>query len=141
MNIFLEQTITSNCVLFLLAALGIWLAGSRLPLYADAISDRKRIGKAFIGLVFLAGVTSLPEIVAILSASVAGKPKLVLGALFGGIAMQTAVLALADAFMSPSPITCFPTNFPPRLRPQFLHFCSRSYWPSPRSATSSFFSI
>lgn len=120
MDIFLNQTIATNLCLFALAALGVWMAGSRLPLYADAISDRKRIGKAFIGLVFLAGATSLPELVATLSASLAGQPKLVLGGLFGGIAMQTAVLALADAFMSPSPISCFPRKLSSALEATLL---------------------
>jgi cation:H+ antiporter len=120
MQFFLEQTVATNFVLFLLAALGVWLAGSRLPLYADAIADRKRIGKAFIGLVLLAGATSLPEIVATLSASLAGKPKLVLGVLFGGIAMQTAVLALADAFLSPHPLTCYPRKLSSALEATLL---------------------
>ncbi len=120
MNPFIDQTITANLILFALAATGVWFAGSRLPLYADAIADRKRIGKAFIGLVFLAGATSLPEIVATLTASIAGEPKLVLGTLFGGITMQTAVLALADAFAGSSPLTRYPRKLSSALEATML---------------------
>ena len=108
MSPLLNQPVLVNAPLFILMALGVWRAGSLLPLYADAISDRRRIGKAFVGLVFLASATSLPEIVTTLTGSLAGAPRLVLGTLFGGIAMQTAVLALADATISSRPLTSFP---------------------------------
>ena len=120
MDLFVEQPMAVNFALFVLAAAGVWLAGSRLPLYADAIADRKRIGKAFIGLVFLAGATSLPEIVTTLTASIAGEPGLVLGTLFGGITMQTAVLALADAFVAPSALTQFPRKLSSALEATML---------------------
>ena len=120
MDLFAGQHMALNFALFALAAAGVWLAGSRLPLYADAIADRKRIGKAFMGLVFLAGATSLPEIVATLTAAIANKPSLVLGTLFGGIAMQTAVLALADAVVAPSALTHFPRKLSSALEATML---------------------
>ncbi|GBE42361.1 inner membrane protein YrbG [bacterium BMS3Bbin10] len=119
-DFFAGLPMAANFALFALAAAGVWLAGSRLPLYADAISDRKRIGKAFIGLVFLAGATSLPEIVATLTAAITNKPGLVLGTLFGGIAMQTAVLALADAVAAPAALTHFPRKLSSALEATML---------------------
>jgi cation:H+ antiporter len=39
------------------------LAGTRLSIYGDALGDRTGLGSGLIGLVFLAAVTSLPELV------------------------------------------------------------------------------
>jgi len=39
------------------------LTGIRLSIYGDALGDRTGLGNGLIGLVFLAGVTSLPEVV------------------------------------------------------------------------------
>lgn len=44
------------------AVLVVW-AGSRLSLYGDALGERTGLGSGFAGLIFLAGVTSLPELV------------------------------------------------------------------------------
>lgn len=52
--------LAANVLLFTLAAVGVRIAGSRLSLFAEAISDRKRIGKALMGLVFLTGGIVLP---------------------------------------------------------------------------------
>lgn len=97
-----------NLLIFAAAAGGVWVAGSRLPLYGDEIADRYRIGHAFIGLVLLATATSLPEIVTTVTGALAGAPRLVLNNMFGGIAMQTAILAVADAFAGRAPLTSYP---------------------------------
>ncbi len=102
-----QQPIILNLGLFVAAAVGVWFAGSRLAIYADAIADRRRIGHAFMGLVFVAAATSLPELVTTLYGASAGEPKLVLGNMFGGIAMQTAILAVADGFAA-APLTSYP---------------------------------
>ena len=39
------------------------LSGIRLSIYGDALGDRTGMGRGLIGLVFLAAVTSLPELV------------------------------------------------------------------------------
>ncbi len=114
-----QQPIILNLGLFVAAVAGVWFAGSRLAIYADAIADRRRIGHAFMGLVFVAAATSLPEIVTTLYGASAGEPKLVLGNMFGGIAMQTAVLALADRFAA-GPLTSYPRKTTPALEATLL---------------------
>ncbi|RMF09300.1 MAG: sodium:calcium antiporter, partial [Alphaproteobacteria bacterium] len=79
-----------NLALFAACAAAVWLAGTRLSRLADAISDRLRIGKALMGLVFLATATSLPEIVTVITAALANDAQLVLSNMFGGITFQTA---------------------------------------------------
>lgn len=97
-----------NLLLFVAAAAAVWLAGTRLAVFADAISDRLRIGKAFMGLVFLAFATELPEVATTITAAIADEAQLVLNNMFGGITMQTAVLAVADASIPAVTLTQFP---------------------------------
>lgn len=85
-----------NLVLFTTAAVVVWFAGSRLTFYADAISNATGIGQAAIGIMLLAGVTSLPEIGVTATAAIAGNADLAVNNLFGSIALQVAVLAMVD---------------------------------------------
>ena len=100
--------LAANLALFALAAAGVWFAGSRLAIYADAIADRKRIGHAFMGLVFVAAATSLPEMVTTIYGALSGEALLVLGNMFGGISMQTAILVIADIFVARAALTSYP---------------------------------
>jgi len=104
-----------NLALFAAAAAGVWLAGTRLCNYADAIADRKRIGKAMMGFVFLAAATELPEVATTIIGSIAGEARLVLNNMFGGITMQTAILAVADATVPMVALTAYPRNPTPAL--------------------------
>jgi cation:H+ antiporter len=63
---FFEQLIgtqTGLLLAFLATAAGVVLAGIRLSLYGDALGERTGLGRGLVGLVFLAAVTSLPELV------------------------------------------------------------------------------
>jgi cation:H+ antiporter len=88
-----------NLTLFALAGTIVWLSGTRLAIYADIISDRKNWDKASMGFIFLALATQLPEIVTNTTGALHGNGELVLNAMFGGMTMQTAVLAIADIFV------------------------------------------
>ncbi len=88
-----------NLTLFFLAGVAVWLSGTRLSIYADIISDRKNWDKASMGFIFLALATQLPEIVTNTTGALHGNGELVLNAMFGGMTMQTAVLAIADIFV------------------------------------------
>jgi cation:H+ antiporter len=96
-----------NLVVFGVAAAIVWLVGTRLATYADAIAERTGLGKAFIGLVLLATATSLPEIGTTATASIAGNAALAVNNIFGGIAMQTAILAIADVAVVRGALTYF----------------------------------
>jgi cation:H+ antiporter len=103
-----QLPLSITLVAFIGAAVGVWFAGSRLAIYADAIADRKRIGQAFMGLVFVAAATSLPEMVTTLYGALSGEAALVLGNMFGGITMQTAILAIADVSFAAMALTSYP---------------------------------
>lgn len=82
---------------FVVSAIAVLIAGTRLSRYAEAIADRTGIGKALVGALFLGGVTSLPELAATLTAALIDNPSLAVNNLLGGVTMQVAILAIADA--------------------------------------------
>ena len=105
---FSSLPMAANMALFVLAAAVVWIAGTRLAIIADVIADRKRIGKALMGLLFLAAATELPELVTTISAAMKNNAALVLNNMFGGITMQTAILAVADGAVIHATLTSYP---------------------------------
>jgi cation:H+ antiporter len=81
---------------FVAAAALVWVAGIRLAGYTEEVAARTGLGQAFLGALLLGGVTSLPEVSTTVSASAIGNAPLAVNNIFGGIALQVAVLALAD---------------------------------------------
>lgn len=104
-----------NMAIFGGAAVVVWIAGTRLAGYADTIASRTQLSKALLGMLLLGIATSLPEIATTATAAVIGNVQLVAGNLFGGIALQVALLAVADVvavrgaltFFTPQPILLF----------------------------------
>ncbi|MGB3245065.1 MAG: hypothetical protein WBB25_11055 [Sulfitobacter sp.] len=92
---------------FALSAACVWVAGARLAYLADALADRFKLAKSLVGLLLLSLATSLPEVATTLTAAIQQSRDLVLNNLFGGIALQTAILAMAD-FWARGPITNYP---------------------------------
>ena len=104
---FETLSLPANLVLFAIAAAGVWFAGARLTYLVDALADRLHLAKSLMGLLVLSLATSLPEVATTLSAAAAQAQELVLNNLFGGIALQTAILATAD-FWARGAITNYP---------------------------------
>lgn len=100
--------LAANIAIFAAAAAGVWVAGHGLARDADEFARRTGLGSAFVGLVLLATVTSLPEIATTVTASISAKPALVLGNILGGVTVQTAILALADATIVRGALTRYP---------------------------------
>jgi cation:H+ antiporter len=95
---FLSFPLFVNISIFALCAAAVWHVGSRLTLLADVISEQYQISRSTIGLLFLALATSLPEVATTLTAAIKSYQPLVLNNLFGGIVLQTTILAIADGF-------------------------------------------
>ena len=77
-------------------AVVITVVGTRMAFLADRLADRTGLGEAFVGAVFLGASTSLPGITASVTAAWDGLASLALSNALGGIAAQTAFLAIAD---------------------------------------------
>lgn len=88
-----------------LAAL-IFFSGRRLSLYGDAIAAHLGLGKAWIGLVLMASVTSLPELtVGISSVAIVGSADLALGDVMGSCVFNLFLLSLMDALVPGAPLS------------------------------------
>ena len=79
----------------------IGAAGSRLSRYGDVIAEKTGLGRSWVGLVLLATVTSLPELVTGLSAvTLARVPDIAAGDVLGSCVFNLAILVAVD-FLHP----------------------------------------
>ena len=85
-------------LIFAGAAAFVWVAGVRLSNTTDVLSSRLGLGEALGGLLMLAIVTNLPEIAITASAALSNELGIAVGNILGGIAIQTVVLVVLDAF-------------------------------------------
>lgn len=82
---------------FALCAGLIGFAGVRLSRYGDAIAAHTGLSRNWVGLILLATVTSLPELVTGLSAvTVAAAPDIAVGDVLGACVFNLAILAMID---------------------------------------------
>ena len=91
-----ELPIWGVFALFALAAVTILFCGLRMTELADRLADRTGLGEAVIGGVLLGAATSLSGTIVSLTAALDGRASLAFSNGVGGIAAQTAFLALAD---------------------------------------------
>ncbi len=85
-------------IIFLISTIAIWFAGIKITKAIDAITTHYNLGEAFGGMVFLSIVTNLPEIAITVVAAYHHDYDIAVSNLLGGIAIQTFVLVLIDAF-------------------------------------------
>lgn len=83
-------------VTFFLSAALIVFAAMQLAKYGDVIAVRTRLGGMFIGVLLLAGVTSLPEVLTTISSVYQGVPNLAAGNLLGSNLFNMFLLAILD---------------------------------------------
>jgi len=89
--------------LFALCALVIVVSGARLSYYGDVIAERSGLGQAWVGVIAMASVTSLPELVTGVSASVIGAPEIAAGDVVGSCLFNLLILGVLD-LLSPKPL-------------------------------------
>jgi Ca2+/Na+ antiporter len=105
MALFDDFGLGINIAIFAAAAVAVWLAGTRIANCTDELAERLGLSRALLGVLLLAVVTSLPEIATSFTAARAGNADMAVNNLLGSIAMQVAVLALADLAISKRPLT------------------------------------
>ena len=92
---------------FLLCLAIILFAGTKLARYGDAIAEKTGLGRIWIGLILIAAITTMPELVTSVS-SVAlvrpPSPDLALGTLFGSCLFNLSILALLDILHAHTPV-------------------------------------
>ncbi|MCM2348501.1 MAG: hypothetical protein NDI69_00680 [Bacteriovoracaceae bacterium] len=89
---------TQLLIQFFLSASAIVVAGIFLARAADDIGEFTKMGRLLAGSIFLAGATSLPELLIDISAINKGMPDLAVGDLMGSSLINLLILAVADLF-------------------------------------------
>jgi cation:H+ antiporter len=89
---------------FLVSALLIVLAGTRLTRSAETIAENTGLGVLWAGVFLLPLATSLPELVTSWRAAVILAPDLSLGNVFGSNMFNVTIIAMIDLFHGPTPI-------------------------------------
>ena len=85
---------------FIGCAAVIFFAGHRLSFYGDQLAEKTGMGKAWIGLILMASVTSLPELmVGVSSSAIVQDADLAVGDIMGSCAFNLGILAMMDAFV------------------------------------------
>jgi cation:H+ antiporter len=83
----------------------ILASGMKLSRYGDVIAEKTGLGGIWIGLLLIAAITSMPELVTgVSAAALVGSSDLALGALFGSNMLNLLVIALLDVLSHPVPI-------------------------------------
>jgi cation:H+ antiporter len=96
---------TGSLLLFVVLAALIFFSGKKLSEYGDMIARHMGLGRAWIGLVLMASVTSLPELsVGISSSALAGSADLALGDVMGSCVFNLFILSMLDVFVRGEPL-------------------------------------
>jgi cation:H+ antiporter len=91
---------------FLALTGAVLFAGTNLSKYADIIAEKTGLGRTFIGVVLLASVTSLPELITgVSSVTVFNVPNIAVGDVLGSCMFNLLILALADVVVGGQPLS------------------------------------
>lgn len=89
---------------FVLAGLVVLAAGSWLPQVADALAGELGLSRTFVGTVFMAVVTTLPEMAVTVAALRLRALDMAIGNLLGSNLFNVLILAVDDAFYTRGPL-------------------------------------
>ncbi|ABU60325.1 sodium/calcium exchanger membrane region [Roseiflexus castenholzii DSM 13941] len=93
-------------LLFIACAAVILVAGTQLSRYGDVIADMTGLGRTWIGVVLLASVTSLPELITgFSSVAIYRVPDIAMGDIAGSCMFNLLIIAILDALHGPAPIS------------------------------------
>ncbi|NOZ24562.1 MAG: sodium:calcium antiporter [Nitrospirae bacterium] len=91
---------------FVLCTSLIVYSGSKLSKYGDIIAEKTGLSRTWIGLILIASVTSLPELVTgISSVTYTDAPDIAVGDILGSCVFNMLILAILDAVYRPMPIS------------------------------------
>jgi cation:H+ antiporter len=91
---------------FLVCTLAILYSGTKLSKYGDIIAEKTGLGRVWIGVVLLAFVTSLPELVTGISSVVVFEaPDIAAGDVFGSCVFNMFIIALLDILERTAPLS------------------------------------
>jgi cation:H+ antiporter len=84
----------------------IFFSGSRLAKYGDIIAEKNGLGRTWIGVILMASITSLPELITgISSVTIFDLPNITTGDILGSCLFNILIIALLDAIVGSVPIS------------------------------------
>ena len=86
------------------AAVAILIGGLLLPVFAANIADKMAIGRGFVGTVFVAAATSLPELAVSMAALRQGSVNMAIANLLGSNLFNILILAIEDGLYFDGPL-------------------------------------
>ncbi len=97
MILWLQFTVVTGVIVF---------AGTNLSKYGDVIAEKTGMGRTWVGIILMASVTSLPELITgISSVAIFDLPNIAVGDVFGSCMFNLLILATMDALSGPTPIS------------------------------------
>jgi len=97
MTLWLQFTLVTGVIVF---------AGTNLSKYGDVIAEKTGMGRTWVGVVLMASVTSLPELITgISSVAIFDLPNIAIGNVLGACMFNMLTIALLDAMSRPEPIS------------------------------------
>ena len=82
---------------FIICTVVILYAGQELSKYGDILAEKTGLGRTWIGIVLMASITSLPELITgVSSVAIFNLPNLAAGDIFGSCMFNILILALLD---------------------------------------------
>lgn len=92
-------------LLFFICSGIIIFCGSKLSKYGDIIAEKSGLGRTWIGVVLMASITSLPELITGLSSSTyADTPNIAVGDVLGSCVYNMFIIVLIDFFDQKMPV-------------------------------------
>lgn len=101
---YAEVSLRKALTRYIVAAIIVIVAATFLPSLGERIAEETGLGQAFVGTLFIALTTSLPEVVVSLAAVRLGALDLGVGNILGSNLFNLLILALDDVFYTPAPI-------------------------------------
>ncbi|WP_281298519.1 sodium:calcium antiporter [Flavobacterium limnophilum] len=93
------NTILLHIIGFIVVTVIIVISGSRLSKYGDIMADMLGWGKMFMGIILMASVTSMPELMSgISSVTILDAPDLAVGDIVGSCAFNILIISIMDMF-------------------------------------------
>jgi cation:H+ antiporter len=93
------NTILLHIIGFIVVTVIIVISGSRLSKYGDIMADMLGWGKMFMGIILMASVTSMPELMSgISSVVILDAPDLAVGDIVGSCAFNILIISIMDIF-------------------------------------------
>ena len=93
-------------LLFIACTALIVLSGAKLSLYGDIIAEKTGLGRTWIGVVLMASVTSLPELITgVSSVAIFDLPNIAAGDVLGSCMFNMLIIAMLDFMNGSTPLS------------------------------------